>query len=96
MAFWLYAHVNYSAETTIRKRQYTTYNIYGWKEKSRDNSIANTIAKYMSQKLAFKWLGPYRIYNTIEEKGTYILEEQDGSRLAGIFTGDRLKKFHPR
>lgn len=53
-------------------------------------------AKDMSQKLAFKWLGPYRIYNTVEEKGTYMLEELDGSRLAGTFAGDRLKKFHPR
>lgn len=34
MTFWLYAHVNYSAETTVRKREYTTYNICGWKEKS--------------------------------------------------------------
>ena len=52
--------------------------------------------KDMSQKLAFKWLGPYRIYNAVGEKGTYMLEEPNGSRLAGTFTGDRLKKFHPR
>lgn len=52
--------------------------------------------KDMSQKLAFKWLGPYRIYNTVEGKGTYMLKELDGSRLAGTFAGDRLKKFYPR
>ena len=52
--------------------------------------------KDMSQKLAFKWLGPYRIHDAVKEKGTYLLEELDGSRLAGTFAGDRLKKFHPR
>ena len=52
--------------------------------------------KDMSQKLAFKWLGPYRIYHAVEGKETYMLEELDGSRLAGTFAGDRLKKFHPR
>lgn len=52
--------------------------------------------KNMSRKLAFKWLGPYRIYNAVEEKGTYMLEELNGSHLAGTFAGDRLKKFHPR
>ena len=51
--------------------------------------------KDMSQKLAFQWLGPYRIYHAVEEKRTYLLE-LDGSRLAGTFAGDRLKKFHPR
>ena len=52
--------------------------------------------KDMSHKLAFKWLGPYRICNSVKDKGTYMLEELDGSRLAGTFAGDRLKKFHPR
>lgn len=50
--------------------------------------------KDMSQKLAFKWLGPYRIYHTVEEKGTYMLEKLDGLRLAGTFASDCLKKFH--
>ena len=52
--------------------------------------------KDMSQKLAFKWLGPYRIYHTVEGKVTYMLEELDGLHLAGTFAGHRLKKFHPR
>lgn len=30
----------------------------------------------------------------MKDKGTYLLEELDGSRLAGTFAGDRLKKFH--
>lgn len=50
----------------------------------------------MSQKLTFKWQGPYRIYNDVKGKKTYMLEELDGSHLAGFFAGDRLKKFHPR
>lgn len=52
--------------------------------------------KNMSQKLAFKWLGPYRIYNAVEGKETYMLEKLDGSHLAGTLVGDRLKKFHSR
>ena len=52
--------------------------------------------KDMSRKLAFKWLGPYRICDLVKDKGTYMLEELDGSRLAGTFAADRLKKFHPR
>ena len=52
--------------------------------------------KDMSRKLSFRWLGPYRITDAVNEKGTYMLEELNGSRLAGTFAGDRLKKFHPR
>ncbi len=49
----------------------------------------------MSRKLAFKWLGPYRISNAVKDKDTYMLEELDGLQLASTFAGDRLKKFHP-
>ena len=52
--------------------------------------------KDMSRKLFFRWLRPYRICNAVKDKGTYMLEELDGSRLAGTFAGDRLNKFHPR
>ena len=52
--------------------------------------------KDMSRKLSFKWLGPYRIFDTVKDKGTYMLEELDGSRLASTFAGDRLKRFHSR
>ena len=52
--------------------------------------------KDMSRTLSFRWLGPYRICDAVKDKGTYMLEELDGSRLAGTFAGDRLKKFHPR
>ncbi len=50
----------------------------------------------MSRKLAFKWLGPYRISDVVKDKGMYMLEELDGSQLAGTFAGNRLKTFHPR
>lgn len=50
----------------------------------------------MSRKLSYKWLGPYKICDMVKHKGTYMLEELDGLRLAGTFAGDRLKKFHPR
>lgn len=52
--------------------------------------------KDMSQKLAFKCLGPYRICDAVKEKGSYLLEERDGSRLDSTFAGDIIKEFHPR
>ena len=44
-------------------------------------------------KIAFRWLGPYRIQQADQEKGTYLLQELDGTLLAGTFAGNRLKKF---
>ncbi len=55
-----------------------------------------TREKGMSRKLAFKWLGLYRITEAVTDKGIYLLKEKDGTPLAGTFAGDRLKKFHPR
>lgn len=52
--------------------------------------------KDIYQKLAFKWLGLYQIYNAVKEKKTYMLEELDGLHLAGTFASDRLKKFYSR
>lgn len=49
----------------------------------------------MSRKLAFKWLGRYRIADAMRDKGIYMLEEVDGSCPSGTSGGDRLKKFHP-
>jgi hypothetical protein len=49
-----------------------------------------------SRKLLYKWLGPYRVWEAIPEKGTYILEEFDGTQLAGTYSGNRLKKFVQR
>ena len=40
--------------------------------------------KDMPQNLEFKWLGPYRIGDAVKEKGTYLLEELDRSRLSQI------------
>ena len=50
----------------------------------------------MSIKLAFKWLGPYRIAEVVPEKGTYFLKELNGTRLKGTIAGNRLKRFHSR
>ena len=51
--------------------------------------------EHMSQKLAFKWLGPYQISDTVRDKGMYMLEELNGPRLTGTFACDGLQKFHP-
>ena len=44
-------------------------------------------------KLAYRWLGPYRVTYADAVKGTYMLEELDGVAKKGTFAGHRLKKF---
>ena len=56
----------------------------------------SSLDKQWSQKLKNRWLGPYRIREIAEDRGTYLLDELDGTQLDGIFAGDRIKKFHPR
>jgi len=56
----------------------------------------SSLDKQWSQKLKNRWLGPYRIREIVEDRGTYLLDELDGTKLDGIFAGDRIKKFHPR
>ena len=49
-----------------------------------------------NRKLAFKWLGPYRVKEATPRSGTYNLEDLHGARLRGTFAGNRLKRFHTR
>jgi hypothetical protein len=59
----------------------------------------DSIAKIdMSQarKLSYKWLGPYRVQKAVPDKGTYFLEEFDGTKLASTYSSNRLKKFVQR
>jgi len=58
----------------------------------KHNSITE-VDMSRNRKLSYKWLGPYRVRKAIPEKGTYILEEFDGTQLAGTYSGNRLKKF---
>ncbi len=44
-------------------------------------------------KLALRWLDLYRIQQTNQKKGTYLLKELDGTLLYNTFLGNRLKKF---
>lgn len=48
------------------------------------------------QKLSFRWLGPYRVRDVVEDRGTYLLEELDGAQLRGTYAGSRLKPFVQR
>ena len=50
--------------------------------------------KNILQKLTFKWLNPYKIYNAVERKKIYMLEELDKLHLVNIFAGDCPKKFY--
>lgn len=70
-----------------------------WKEELAKGNIVLSHdiqrEKNISQKLAFKWLGPYQIYNTMKEKGIYMFEKLDRLYLAGTFVNDKLKKLYP-
>ena len=44
-------------------------------------------------KLVSRWLDLYRIQQVDQIKGTYLLEELDGTLLSGTFIDNRLKKF---
>ena len=52
--------------------------------------------KSKSTKLSWRWLGPYRVATADSLKGTYTLEDMDGAKLRGTFSGNRLKKFVKR
>jgi hypothetical protein len=59
------------------------------------DSIAE-IDMLWSRKLSYKWLGPYRVRKAIPNKGTYFLEEFDGTKLASTYSSNHLKKFIQR
>ena len=65
------------------------------KELSEGDSLF-TLTMSMAVKLAYRWLGPYRIHEALPEKGTYFLDELDGAVLTNTFAGNRLKEFPPR
>jgi len=48
------------------------------------------------RKLLYKWLRLYQVRTANVEKGTYKLEEFDGTPLPGTHSGNRLKKFVKR
>ena len=52
--------------------------------------------KSRSTKLLYRWLGPYRVREANQLKGSYVLEELDGTPLKGTYAGNRLKKFVKR
>ena len=45
------------------------------------------------RKLDYRWTGPYRVSADIQTKGTYELQELDGTKLGRTYLGNRLKKF---
>ena len=50
----------------------------------------------LNRKLAFWWLGPYRVWGATASKGTYTIEELDGTMKSGTVPGRRLKPFYSR
>ena len=49
--------------------------------------------KSTTNKLVYKWIGPYYVHRAILEKSTYELEEFDRTPIPGTHLGNCLKKF---
>jgi hypothetical protein len=49
-----------------------------------------------SKKLRFRWLGPYRVHAAHQDKGTYVLEDLDGTVFKHTTAGNNLKPFRVR
>src|ERR1700710_2133444 len=47
-------------------------------------------------KLLYRWLGPYRVRDANQLKGSYALEELDGTPVKRTYAGNRLKRFIKR
>jgi hypothetical protein len=47
-------------------------------------------------KLSYKWLGLYKVWKAIPNKGTYLLEEFDKTELSSTYSSNCLKKFVQR
>jgi hypothetical protein len=47
-------------------------------------------------KMAFRWLGSYRILEANHQRGAFRLKELDGTPLQGTVAGNRIKKFYLR
>ncbi|KAF8854642.1 hypothetical protein BDZ45DRAFT_566789, partial [Acephala macrosclerotiorum] len=47
-------------------------------------------------KLLYKWLSLYRVRQANQLKGSYLLEEVDGTAIRRLYAGNRLKKFVKR
>jgi hypothetical protein len=56
----------------------------------------STLQKNRHTKFKDKWRGPFRVVKKAENSTFYLLEELDGTPLAGTTAGNRLKKFHSR
>ena len=54
------------------------------------------LEKRYDVKLDFRWTGPYKIAVAHPDKGTYQLQELDGTMLQGTMPGRRLKRFTQR
>jgi hypothetical protein len=52
--------------------------------------------KSRKTKLLYRWLGPFRVKKANKLKGSYVLEEMDGTQLKRTYAGNRLKKFLTR
>jgi hypothetical protein len=55
----------------------------------------STLLMQHGRKGEIRWIGPYRVRRQ-NARGSYELDELDGSPINGIFAGNRLKKYHTR
>ena len=56
----------------------------------------NVIARTIGAKMAFRWKGPFRVREVMQQSGSVILEELDGALIKGTVHGKDLKLFIQR
>jgi len=54
------------------------------------------IDKSLRKKLNHCWIGPFRVKTVSQLKGSYILEELNGTQKRRTYSGNRLKPFVQR
>jgi hypothetical protein len=55
----------------------------------------STLLMQHGRKGEIRWIGPYRVRRQ-NDRGSYELNELDGTPMTGVYAGNRLKKYHLR
>ena len=93
------------AASRLRSNRQANKEFFDKKRKERQGSLKkgdmvflynSRLDKHWSKKLDNRWSGPYLINDIKESRGTYLLQELDGTIMDGVYPGERLKRFFSR
>lgn len=78
------------AKNNVRKSRLRNKAYFDKNRRERKDKVAvgdmvllynSALDKQWSQRLKNKWMGPYKVREIAEERGTYLLDELDGTEL---------------